>query len=101
MGTSFVLLTVAWEDLDGAMEWYDARELGLGGVFLGRVEVLIERIVRMPRLYARTFKKYRFAKVKRHPYLLVYHYDLKRDLVVIHAIFHSSRNIAELKARLR
>jgi plasmid stabilization system protein ParE len=101
MVSDYHILPAAREEFDEALQYHESREEGLAALLFTRVINAIERIAGNPRMYARFRKQYRVAKVRRHRYVIVYTYRPKLDLVLIHAIFHTSRNWAELYTRLR
>jgi plasmid stabilization system protein ParE len=101
MVSNYHILPAAREEFDEALQYHESREEGLGALLFTRFMDLIDRIAENPRMYARFRKNYRAAKVRRHRYVVVYTYRPKLNLVLIHAIFHTSRNWVELYTRLR
>ncbi len=62
----------AGNDLDIAFEWYEGQRRGLGFDFLDCVEVTIETIQQMPKLYAEHHEHFRRALVRRFPFSIFY-----------------------------
>jgi plasmid stabilization system protein ParE len=84
----------AERELDEARQWYDSRQDGLGIEFAVEVDRCIDRIRQNPQLYARVKKDYRRAPIDRFPYAI--YYEHAGDTVVVYAIFHASRDPANL-----
>ena len=86
-------------ELDGAMEWYDHRQQGLGLELLHEVEAAINRIGSDPKIGARYRNTaYHFYRVKRFPYVL-YYLDLP-DTIWIAAIAHERRRPGYWRRRM-
>jgi plasmid stabilization system protein ParE len=76
-------------DLLQAHDWYE-QQAGLGDAFSDRAEEAIERIQRMPRMYAMVFRDVRRAKIRRFPYLI--YYRVQQDRIEVIAVLHGSRD---------
>lgn len=59
-------------DLLQTREWYEQQQPSLGDAFVKRAEEAIDRIQRMPRMYATVFRNVRRTKIRRFPYLIYY-----------------------------
>jgi plasmid stabilization system protein ParE len=75
-------------DLANARDWYEQQRAGLGAEFLLCVEEVLERINRMPEIYAVVYHGIRRAFTRRFPYA-VYYYIERSELVVL-GILHMS-----------
>jgi len=83
--------SAARNDLANAFLWYDKQQKGLGNEFLQEVFLTLDSIENNPFVFAVRFSdKFRFGKINRFPYLVVY--DTIDDKIIINAIFHTSRN---------
>jgi plasmid stabilization system protein ParE len=77
-------------DLVEAKSWYDSQRTGLGDDFLLCLEETLQRLRRMPELYAKTFQDLRLALVRRFPFAVIYRIDDNQITVI--AIYHTSRD---------
>lgn len=85
------ILRQAREDMQKAAKWYNEQQAGLGERFLSEVIKTLRLTETNPLHYEEKFiKKFRFAPVHSFPYLVVF--KIKGDLIVINAVFHTSRN---------
>ncbi len=98
MAVELILAPEAEQDIADAYAWYEERRIGLGEDFMTRVDACIEKIRRMPELYACVHENYRRALVRRFPYAVFYEYE--NDRVTVYAVMHTSRNPAKWRKRL-
>lgn len=85
------ILQKARHDMQKSADWYDEQQAGLGERFLRSVIAAFKRIETAPLHYEIKFsKKFRFAQTESFPFLVVF--KIKKDIVVVHAVFHTSRN---------
>jgi len=72
-------------------DWYNEQQAELGERFLREVIRTLRLTETNPLHYEEKFaKKFRFAKVNDFLFLIVF--KVKKDLVIINAVFHTSRN---------
>lgn len=98
MVAELIIAPEAQQDVDDAYSWYEERRPGLGEEFLGCVDAFIQKVSRMPELYAKVHEEYRRALVRRFPYAIFYEYTGGK--VVVYSIFHTSRNPKKWRNRL-
>ena len=91
-------LNEAEAELEEAQAWYEERSPGLGQAFVTSVQAAIERIRRSPWQFPVVDHEVRRALIRRFPYGVFY--LAEEDRVVVIAVFHSSRNPREWKARV-
>ena len=85
------VLRKAREDMQKSADWYNEQQARLGERFLLQVIITLRLIEANPLHYEEKFsKKFRFAQVHDFPYVVVF--NIKKQRVVINAIFHTSRN---------
>jgi toxin ParE1/3/4 len=77
-------------EVDEAYEWYEQQRAGLGDDFLAAIEVVFERISRLPELHQVVFQDVRRGLPKRFPYGVFYR--VHADRVEVIAVYHSSRD---------
>ncbi|MFI5162699.1 MAG: type II toxin-antitoxin system RelE/ParE family toxin [Sphingobacteriales bacterium] len=72
-------------------DWYNEQQAGLGDRFLLQIINTFRHIEVNPLHYEEKFsKQFRFAKVDVFPFLVVF--KIKKQFVVVNAVFHTSRN---------
>ena len=75
-----------------AFVWYEKQREGLGELFNISVEDKLRQICNNPLHYKISYKKFHEALADNYPYLIVYFVDEKNKLIIVTAIFHTSRN---------
>ena len=87
----FGVSEAARNDMDSACKWYNEQQDGLGKEFLQEVFKTFQYIEQNPFLYAIRFSgQFRFAKVNRFPFLVVY--EVFEKEIVINSVFHTHLN---------
>ncbi|HZY35445.1 MAG TPA: type II toxin-antitoxin system RelE/ParE family toxin [Mucilaginibacter sp.] len=85
------VLRKAREDMQKSAAWYDERQPGVGDRFLSEVISTFRLIETNPLHYQERFsKKFRYANVHDFPFVVVF--KIKKQLVVVNSVFHTSRN---------
>lgn len=97
MAAELIIAPEAQQDLDEAYAWYESRRAGLGEEFLGSVDACVQRIWRMPMMYAIVQENYRRA-VRRFPYAVFYEYT--DDCVTVYCVFHTAQDPDKWRERL-
>jgi hypothetical protein len=92
MAYSFIINDEAIKELTKAFLWYEEQQLGLGKEFRTEVYTKIDKVCNNPFHYKIHSKKFHEALTERFPFLIVYFVDEKNKLVIVTAIFHTSRN---------
>ncbi len=85
-------LTLQYEaimDMREAFTWYEEQKTGLGYSFLEEVETCYQKLLENPEHYGMLNKWLRRTKVNGFPYLIIY--EIENDLVIINAVFHTSK----------
>lgn len=90
-------------ELDDAINWYKDVSSETAFKFYTATFSRLDEIAETPYLFGpiRNRKRYRRAKIKRFPYLIVFRIDESKQAVFIISIFHVKRNPASLMKRLR
>lgn len=83
---------LADKEFSTAYHWYEERLEGLGDRFAKAMEERLIQIVSTPLLYSRKKDSYREAKVDTFPYLIVYKVYDKNKIILVSAIYHTSKN---------
>jgi toxin ParE1/3/4 len=85
------VLRKAREDMQKSADWYNEQQSGVGDRFLLEVVSAFRSIETNPLHYQERFsKKFRFANVSYFPFVVVF--KIKKQLVVVNSVFHTSRN---------
>ena len=72
-------------------DWYDEQQAGVGDRFLLEVVNTFLLIAADPLHYQERFsKKFRYAKVHDFPFVVIF--KIKKQLIVVNSVFHTSRN---------
>lgn len=89
----------ATEDAAQAIRWHEAERRGRGAKFLAVIETALDHIEHRPESFPELALRFRRIIVRCFPYALFYR--VEADQIVIHAVFHTSRNPSKLSDRLR
>ena len=98
MSLPVVLQPAARQEYDAAVDFYEARQAGLGARFATRVNEVLTRIGQSPKMHAVVRGNTRKAVVAKFPYC-VYYRELA-DRVEVISVFHTSRDPADWQSRL-
>jgi plasmid stabilization system protein ParE len=86
-------------DINDAYRWYENREPGLGGEFLGEVSTAFSRLASNPLHYPELHGTARRGRVRRFPYIVIY--IVRLDQIVILAVLHQRQNPRLGESRVR
>jgi toxin ParE1/3/4 len=93
-----VLTPEARQEYDNAFDYYEAQRAGLGTTFAGRIQDVLARIGKSPKMHGVVLGDIRKAVVTKFPYC-VYYRELA-DRVEVIAVFHTSRDPADWQRRV-
>jgi plasmid stabilization system protein ParE len=99
MSVSLDFLPEAVDDVAKAVEWYEAREPGLGARFRREMESVCSAILQHPLLWRERRGGYRRVNLPGFPYYLAYF--LREERILIAAVGHGSRHPDWWKKRTR
>ncbi len=88
---SVIFTRAAVHELIEAQEWYERESRGLGRLFRGAVNALVQRLSANPRQFPIVYRNVRRALLRRFPYALMFVLEPNESLTVI-ACFHGSRD---------
>ena len=97
MSRPVVFRVYARNEYDEAVARYESERPGLGWEFSWQVEALLELVAAQPALFRRVHGPVRRAIMKRFPFGI--HFLDEPDRIVVLAVFHASRDPAELRRR--
>ncbi len=101
MQSQIVISTHAAKELHESFEWYENLSLGLGFRFIEFVDKVFGIIEYYPESFPKKKGSFREASVKRFPYLIIYEYSPKTDIVYILHIFNSYQSARKKHTRKR
>lgn len=89
------------DDISAAIDWYEGRSIGLGERFRCAVDVRFDDIVAAPEIFPSAFDDldFRFAKVPKFPYLVLFR--VRAESVDVLGVLHSASNPAKWRRRTR
>ncbi len=85
-------------DIAEAYAWYEGQRIGLGEMFMARVDACVQGIVRNPEGHRVVHERYRRALVRRLPYAVFYEFE--GGVVTIYCIIHTARDPEKWRRRL-
>lgn len=89
----------ARKDIRVAFEWYESQQSGLGERLLNEIRDALNHCASSPEAHPLAFGWFRKLRIGIFPYRV--YYSLHGSRLVVHAVFHSSRNPQTLQNRLR
>jgi plasmid stabilization system protein ParE len=92
MNYSFELRQEATKEFSDAFVWYEEQQAGLGKLFETKVLDKLNQICNNPFHYKVLYKKYHQALIETFPFLIIYTVSETDRLIIVMAIFHTSRN---------
>lgn len=87
-----VILPVAKKDIHEAAQWYQTKQSGLGKRFTSEVRSKVSFIEKNPMAYAKKYDNVRTAVLNTFPFLVHYTIDEVKEIILISAVLHTSRN---------
>lgn len=90
MSLAIVFRPEAKADVLAAHDWYEQQQSGLRAGYVDALNVLLDRIKTMPRMYAAVLRNARRAKLRTFPYLI--YYRVHADRIEVVAVLHGSRD---------
>ena len=100
MSRKIIFAAKARLEFEAAVAWYDDQQPGLGDRFEAEVHATLQRILQNPARFRLAGKTVRTARVEVFDKYSVY-FNVERDFIGVVAVFHGSRNPAELRRRLK
>lgn len=92
MGYKIYVLPQANIDIYESVEWYEKQRTGLGYEFYDAVELMYQKIAKLPQSngFIDEKKVYREALMKRFPFLIIY--KIEEDSIIINSVHHSKKH---------
>lgn len=96
---SLIINPFAEDDIIEAKNWYKTRQENLDTDFISEIKKTILRITENPFQYPKVKNPIRMAVVERFPFIIFFY--LNEMNINVFAVFHTSRNPANWKKRLK
>ena len=97
MNLPVVFRSIAKQEMDESIEWYETQRTGLGVEFANKVETFLTRIALTPEQFGRIRGPIRRAVLHRFPFTI--HFLDEPNRIVVLAVFHGKRNPKRLESR--
>ncbi len=81
----------ATQDIQAAIDYYEDQQLGLGEKFENTLNKQIQVLEKNPFFQLR-YDNVHCLPVKKYPYMIHFTIDEERFLVIVRAVFHTSRD---------
>lgn len=94
---NFVFHPEAETEFLTAIDWYEARSVGLGADFSAEIRAAIQRAIAMPHAWPRVDDEIRRVLARRFPYGVLY--APRNDLIFVLAVMHLHRHPDYWRAR--
>ena len=91
----------AHEEYINAYEWYEERRSGLGDRFMQKTEERLLQISNHPEYFGKRNGNFREVKVEDFPYIIVYEFFKRKQIIHITAIYHHKRNPLKKYRKMR
>ncbi|WP_276501516.1 type II toxin-antitoxin system RelE/ParE family toxin [Terrimonas pollutisoli] len=92
MSYRHILHPLAQQEYEEAVEWHAAKSIKAAENLILEIERGLQLICDNPDRWRNEYKDYRELGVKKYPYVIIYTVEEDKYLVIITAIFHTSRN---------
>jgi toxin ParE1/3/4 len=97
MSLPIVLRFEASQDTEKARDYFDARQRGLGQIFLDRLKEIFGLISKTPEIYGVVWRNVRAAKVRK--FRFVVYFRIHEDRIEVLAIMHGHRQASAWRDR--
>lgn len=88
------ILPLAEKEIDKSIEFYESRSKGLGKQFLIYLKSYLKVLSTNPELFEiKKQPSYRELTLVKFPFVIIY--EIIQNEVIIHSVFHTSRNSQE------
>jgi plasmid stabilization system protein ParE len=99
MSAKIHIFKTALDDLQDALDWYEAQSVGLEQRFSKSVNERIKFIANNPEASSIRAEGFRGAQLKKFPYTIYYDYDDAQQMVYVSAVLHDKRDKKILRIR--
>ena len=99
MSQPVIFKPAALAEFEEAVAWYEAQRPGLGEEFKLEVKAALKRAMTNPGLFQKVRGRAQRIRLRRFKKYAIY-FAIKDDVFAVLAVFHGSRDQAELQRRL-
>lgn len=92
MANSVIVSSLARDEIQDSYNWYEEQKPGLGERFLLVIERSIASISKHPEFYPAKIGAYRQYVVSKFPYVLIYEFLPKQNLIYVLHIFNTNQH---------
>jgi len=92
MINKLTLFPSAKRELEESHDWYEEQLIGLGNRFLQKINYSFDIIALNPESFPKKSSILRVMTVKEFPFLIIYEFVKKENVINVIHIFHTSRN---------
>ena len=92
MGHPIILSSLAQLEIQEAYSWYEGKQNGLGERFIAIIEEAINIISTTPESFPIKIKQFRQYPILKFPYIIIYEFIPKEDLIYILHIFNTHQD---------
>lgn len=89
MRPEVLILKRARQEIVAAWNWYEDKQPGLGDRFLNSLEKQLHQLELFPESCPQRKRPYREASLTDFPYLVIYRYEKRKQLILVVACFHA------------
>ncbi len=83
----------ALEEIELSKQWYEDHLPGLGDRFIKSIDLKLKDISNSPEHYSKKRINFCEAQIYNFPFLIIY--EIWDDIIIVHSVFHTSRNPAK------
>lgn len=94
-----IILPLAMQDIKEAAQWYNKQQKGLGKRFTGEIKEKVDFIKNNPDATNIRYNNVRTAVLNSFPFIMHYHINQPENLILVTAVFHTSRDPEIWKSR--
>ena len=84
-------LDIAEDEINDAVDWYNAQKTNLGAEFVLVLDNLFEYLVETPQIFPTAHKEMRRANLPNFPYSIIFEIH-EPDVILVLAVPHQKRN---------
>ncbi|SHF95939.1 ParE toxin of type II toxin-antitoxin system, parDE [Flavobacterium micromati] len=82
----------ALKNIQETSEWYEMQSKGLGLRYKTQTKKQIQSLKKNPYLFSIKYNQIRCRKIEKFPFLIHYSIDKEQKIIIVFAVFHTSRN---------
>ena len=89
---NIIISPEALDEIQQSTSWYNLQQKSLGNRFFKNVKDCIKKIKKNPLAFQIRYNNFRGAIVSKFPFIVIYFIDNDNKIIVVTAVFHTSRN---------